>query len=569
MRMSHLFAKTLRHAPAEADTPNHQLMLRAGLAQQLAAGVYSYLPIGWRVMRKIEQIIREEMDRAGGQEVMMPAIQPAEMWAESGRLETMRDVLVRFRDRRERDFVLGPTHEEVVVDLFKRQVQSYRDMPLLVYQIQTKFRDEARPRGGLMRTREFTMKDAYSFDTDWDALDANYQAARAAYTRIFDRCGVPTVPVLADSGAIGGKDSEEFMYLTEVGEDMILLCGTCGYAANEEKADHKKRELPAEEPLPLEEVATPGQKTIDDLVAFLGVPHEKTLKAVFYEAQGEPVFVAIRGDLEVNEAKLRNALKATGLALLDDAGVRKHGLIAGSASPVGLKGVKVVADDSALRSPNLVAGANKPDVHYRNVNYGRDWTADVVADISLARAGDRCPRCGGTLETKRGMEMGHVFKLGTVYTERLQAQFSDEAGELRPAVMGCYGIGVGRVFAGAIEANHDERGIIWPPEIAPYDVHLTALGFDKTGVRESAEQVYQQLQDAGLAVLYDDREDLSAGVKFNDADLLGMPLRVTVSPRSIEAGGAELKRRAEKDARVVPLAEAARAARAMLGGGAT
>ena len=565
MRMSRLFGKTLRNAPADADTANHQLMLRAGLVQQLAAGIYSYLPTGWKVMRKIEQIIREEMDRADGQEVIMPVVQPAELWQESGRIDTMGDVLFHLKDRRERDLILGPTHEEVVVDLFKKQVQSYRDMPLMIYQIQTKMRDEARPRGGLMRVREFTMKDAYSFDTDWDALDGSYQAARAAYTRIFDRCGVPTIPVQADSGAIGGKDSEEFMYLTEVGEDTILLCDRCGYAANEEKADHKKHEMPEEEPLPLEEVATPGQKTIDDLVAFLGVPHARTLKAVFYEIDGGPVFVAIRGDLEVNEAKLRNTLKAVEMALLDEEGVKKHGLVAGSASPVGLKGIKIVADDSVLTSPNLVAGTNKPDVHFRNVNHGRDWTADVVADISLARAGNVCARCGGTLETKRGMEMGHVFKLGTVYTDRLQATFADEAGELKPAVMGCYGIGVGRVFAGAIEANHDERGIIWPPELTPYHVHLVGLGFDKPGVRESAEQVYQQLQDAGFDVLFDDREEGSAGVKFNDADLLGMPVRVTVSPRSIENGGAEIKRRTTKDAQVVALGDAAAAVRGLLG----
>ncbi len=565
MRMSHLFGKTLRNAPSDADTANHQLMLRAGLVQQLAAGVYSYLPIGWRVMRKIEQIIREEMDRAGGQEIVMPAIHPAELWEQSGRIESMADVLFTLKDRREREFVLGPTHEEVVVDLFKRQVQSYRDMPLMVYQIQTKFRDEARPRSGLMRVREFTMKDAYSFDPDWEGLDANYQAARAAYTRIFDRCGIPTVPVLADSGAIGGKDSEEFMYLTEAGEDTVLLCNQCGYAANEEKADHKKEEMPFEEMLPLEEVATPGQTTIDDLVAFLGVPHYKTLKAVFYEAAGAPVFVAIRGDLEVNDAKLRNALKVADVTLLDAAAVRKHGLVAGSASPVGLKGVKIVADDSALNSSNLVAGANQPDVHYRNVNYGRDWTADIVTDISLARAGGACARCGGTLETKRGMEMGHIFKLGTVWTERLDANFSDEDGSLKPAVMGCYGIGVGRVFAGAIEANHDERGIIWPIEIAPYHVHLVGLGLDKPGVRESAEQVYQQLRDATLDVLYDNREEGSAGVKFNDADLLGMPVRITVSPRSLENGGAEVKRRTEKDGEIVPLAGAVAAAKRLLG----
>lgn len=565
MRMSGLFGKTLRNAPAEAETANHQLMLRAGLVQQLAAGIYSYLPIGWRVMRKIEQVIREEMDRAGGQEVVMPAMQPAELWEESGRMQTMADVLVKMQDRRERQFVLGPTHEEVVVSLFKQQVQSYRDMPLMVYQIQTKFRDEARARGGLMRVREFTMKDAYSFDTDWEALDKSYAAARDAYVRILDRCSVPAVPVQADSGAIGGKESEEFLYLFDAGEDTALFCDKCGYAANEEKADHKKQEMPPEEPLALEEVATPGQKTIDELVAFLGVPNTRTLKAVFYEADGAPVFVAIRGDLEVNEAKLRNAVKATELALLDEGGVRKHGLVAGSASPVGLSGVRIVADDTALSSPNLVAGANKPDVHLRNVNHGRDWTADIVTDISLARSGDICANCGGTLETKRGVEVGHVFKLGTVYTERLDAMFTDEAGNAKPAIMGCYGMGVGRVFAAVIEANHDERGIIWPDAMAPYDVHLVGLGFDKPGVRESAEQVYQQLQDAGYDVLFDDRVEGSAGVKFNDADLLGMPVRVTVSPRSIENGGAEVKRRTEKDAQIVALAEAAGAVRGVLG----
>jgi prolyl-tRNA synthetase len=553
MRLSRLFSKTLRNAPADAETANHQLMLRAGLVQQVAAGIYSYLPLGLRVMRKIETIIREEMDRAGGQEVVMPAMQPAEMWQASGRYDTMKDVLVRLRDRRDREMVLGPTHEEVVVELFKRHVQSYRDLPLMVYQVQTKFRDEARPRGGLMRVREFTMKDAYSFDAGWEELDSSYDAARAAYTRIFERCAVPAITVLADSGAIGGKDSEEFIFLSDAGEDTVLLCPACGYAANEEKADHKKTQFAQDVPLPLEEVATPGQKTIDDLVTFLGVPHARTLKAVFYEADGAPVFVAIRGDLEVNEAKLRNALKAVDIALLDDDGVRRHGLVAGSASPVGLNGVRVVADDTVLAARNLVAGANRPDVHLRNVNYERDWRADIVTDISRARAGDACPRCDATLETRRGVELGHVFKLGTVYTERLDARFTDEDGELKPAVMGCYGIGVGRVFASVIEANHDERGIVWPPALAPYAVHLVALGLDKPGVRESAEQVYDQLSGAGIDVLYDDREEGSAGVKFNDADLLGMPVRVTVSPRSIEGGGAEVKRRTEKDARVVAL----------------
>lgn len=554
MRLSRLFGKTLRNAPADAESANHQLMLRAGLVQQLAAGIYSYLPVGWRVMRKIEQIIREEMDRAGGQEIVMPALQPAELWEASGRAQTMKDVLFHLKDRRDRDYVIGPTHEEVTVELFKRQVQSYRDMPILVYQIQTKARDEARPRGGLLRVREFTMKDAYSFDRDWDALDASYRACRDAYTRIFQRCGIPAIPVLADSGAIGGKDSEEFIFLTDIGEDTILLCDTCGYAANAEKADHKKQQFEPEEHLPLEEVATPGQKTIDDLVRFLGVPHHKTLKAVFYEADGHPVFVAIRGDLEVNEAKLRNALKAVDLQLLGDDAVRKHGLVAGSASPVGLgPTITVVADDTATTTHNLVAGANKPDAHLKNVNYGRDWQAQVVTDISLAQAGAVCNRCGGRLEQKRGVEMGHVFKLGTVYTEKLEALYSDEDGALKPAVMGCYGIGVGRVFACAIEANHDERGIIWPPELAPFDVHLVALNLDKPGIRETAEQLYQQLTDAGLQVLYDDRDDAAPGVKFNDADLLGIPLRLTLSPRSLERGGAELKPRTSADSEIIPL----------------
>ena len=564
MRMSKLLLKTMREAPAEAEMPSHQLMLRAGLIAPLAAGLYCFTPLGWRVFRKLEGVIRDEMDQSGAQEVHLPALQPIELWEQTGRDQAMGQTLFRLTDRRERGFALGPTHEEALSFLAGRFIQSYRDLPVMLYQIQTKFRDETRPRGGLVRLREFTMKDAYSFDASWDALDDSYKSARAAYVRIFERCGVPAIPVLADSGAIGGKESEEFIFLTDVGEDTILLCPNCGYAANAEKADHKKRAVPAEDPLALEEVATPAQKTIEDLVKFLRIPHERTLKAVFYDADGTPVFVAIRGDLEVNEAKLRNALKAVEIKLLDDEGVRKHGLVAGSASPVGLKGIKIVADDTALSSANLVAGANKPDVHYLNVNHGRDWTADIVTDISLAQAGSSCANCGSALEEKRGMEMGHVFKLGTVYTERLAASFTDEAGEMKPAIMGCYGIGVGRVFAGAIEANHDERGIIWPRELAPYDVHLVGLGFDKPGVRESAEQVYQQLVDAGMDVLYDDREEGSAGVKFNDADLLGMPVRVTVSPRSIENGGAEIKRRTVKDAQVVPLTDTSSTVRGLL-----
>ncbi|HWQ27401.1 MAG TPA: proline--tRNA ligase, partial [Dehalococcoidia bacterium] len=505
MRMSRLFGRTLRQAPAEAETANHQLMLRAGLVTQLAAGIYSYLPLGWRALRKIEQIVREEMDRAGGQEVHLPALHPAELWEQSGRRTVMGDVLFQLKDRRDRELVLGPTHEEVIVDLFKRHVQSYRELPLLLYQIQTKFRDEPRPRGGLVRTREFTMMDLYSFDADWAGLDASYDAVCEAYRRAFDRCGLPTIAVLADSGAIGGKDSQEFMYLTDVGEDEVILCPACGYAANTEKADHRKLALPDERQLPMEEVATPGQRTIDDLVRFLGVAHHQTLKAVFYEADGAPVFVAIRGDLQVNETKLRNAIKATELRFMDDARVEAYGLVAGSAGPVGLReklpGVRIVADDSAAETHNLVTGANRPDVHLRNVNYGRDWTADVVTDISLATPGAPCPRCEAPLDLRRGIEMGHVFKLGTIYSEAMDAVFLDQDGTQRHPVMGCYGIGIGRILAGVIEEHRDERGIVWPLTVAPYHAHVVAIGIDQPEVRRAAEALVADLEAAGVETL--------------------------------------------------------------------
>lgn len=556
MRLSEFFGKTMRQAPAEAETDNHRLLLRAGLIQQLAAGIYSYLPLGWRIVRKIEQIIREEMDAAGSQELMMPALQPIEIWEASGRREVFGDDLFVLKDRRERNLALGPTHEEVIVDLVKRHVQSYRDLPLLLYQIQTKFRDEPRPRGGLIRLREFTMKDLYSFDVDWDALDVSYQKMLRAYKNVFDRCGVPTVTVQAHSGAIGGRDNQEFMYLCDVGEDEAVICNDCGYAANTETAQIRKRPPDPEEPLPVEEVSTPGIKTIEELARFLDVPAWKTLKAVFYSADGQPAFVAIRGDLEVNETKLCAALGAAELRLMDDREVEATGLVAGAASPRDLKGVRVVADDSAAGSPNLVGGANRPDTHLRNVNYDRDWSADVVADIALARDGDPCFSCGSKLRHQRGIEMGHVFKLGTVYSEKLGATFLDREGTARAAVMGCYGIGVERLLAAVIEANHDEKGIIWPASLAPYDAHLVALNAERAGVAEAADRLYADLQAAGVDVLYDDREE-SPGVKFNDADLLGMPLRITVSPRTLEKGAVELKGRRETEHTLCPLERAA------------
>jgi prolyl-tRNA synthetase len=580
MKMTSLFGRTLREAPAEAEHDSHRLLLRAGLVMQEAAGIYAYLPLGWRVLRKIEQIVREEMDRAGGQEILMPVLSPAELWEESGRIREYGPTLMTLTDRRERTFVLGPTHEEVVVDLFRRNVQSYKDLPQLLYQIQTKFRDEPRPRMGLVRGREFGMMDLYSFHADEADLDRAYQAMYDAYVRVYDRAGVPATVVDADSGAIGGKESQEFMLLTPIGEDEILLCPNCGYAANTEKAELKKREVPQELPKPLEEVKTPGQKTIEDLVRFLGVEPWQTLKAVFYSAtwtgaagdgdgrsastHSEPVFVAIRGDLEVNEVKLKNALKALDLRLMSDEEVAAAKLVAGSASPVGLKGIRTVADDSVLNSPNLVAGANKPDFHLRNVNHGRDWQADTIADIALARAGDPCGRCGTPLESARGIEMGHIFKLGTRYSERMNANFLDAEGVSQPAIMGCYGIGTSRLLQCVIEANHDERGIVWPATVAPYQLHLVGLNLERTEIASKAQSLYDALCQAGIDVLYDDRPDVTAGVKFNDADLLGLPVRVTVSPRSLEKGAVEVKRRSGTDVDLVPYDEAVETLQSLL-----
>ena len=552
MRYSQLFGKTLRQVPAEADTENYQLILRAALVSQLAAGIFSYLPIGWRAIRKIENVIREEMDAAGSQEIHMPVIHPAELWDESGRREGFGQTLFTLVDRRERTLVLGPTHEEVVVDLVRRHVQSYRDLPLLLYQIQTKLRDEARPRGGLVRVREFIMKDLYSFDATWEGLDESYDRMYRAYANIFRRCGIPTVAVAADSGAIGGKDSQEFLYLTPIGEDTALICIGCGYAANAEKAAFRKAAAAPEEPRALEPIATPGITTIEDLAAFLRLPASKTLKAVFYRTERGPVFVAIRGDMAVNEVKLKNSLKVNDLELMGPDDVRRAGLVAGSASPVGLTSVTIVADDAVPESPNLVAGANRPDTHLRNVNYERDWHADIVTDLALAGDGDVCAQCGNRLEARRGIEMGHVFKLGTLYSEKMGATFLDAGGQSQLCIMGCYGIGVDRMLAALVEANHDKDGIIWPSEVAPFAVHLVGLNLDRPEVRQAAEQVYASLLQAGTEVLYDDRDE-AAGVKFKDADLLGMPVRVTVSPRSLERNAAELRGRAQKTASDAPL----------------
>jgi prolyl-tRNA synthetase len=565
MRMSKLMLKTLREAPSEAELESHKLLLRAGLVTTFAAGLYAFTPLGWRVIRKIEQIIRDEMDATGAQEVRLPELNPVELWEQSGRAQTMGQTLFRLADRKERGFVLGPTHEEGMSFLASRHIQSYRDLPVTLYQIETKFRDEQRPRGGLVRLREFTMKDAYSFDTSWETLDASYAAAYDAYVRIFARAGVPVIPVAADSGAIGGKESQEFIYLTEDGEDEILRCPGCGYAANAEKAEFTPAPAVAAEPAPLEKVATPGQRTIADLAKFLGIEERQTVKAVFYKADGQPVFVAIRGDLDVNEVKLKNALKAQDVDPMDEAMVKRLGLIAGSASAVGLTGMKIVADPTAVDASNLVGGANEDGFHYLNTNHGRDWKADVVANVALARAGDHCAMCGTPLEVRRGMEMGHVFKLGTIYAESIGVQYLDEGGERRPCVMGCYGIGVERMLAAVIEANHDDNGIIWPAGVAPYDAHVVVLNGDQDAVAAALDELESSAAAARIALLVDDRSD-SAGIKFKDADLLGMPGRITVSPRALEKGGVEFRSRRTGETTVIPLDGAIDAIRAALGG---
>jgi len=581
MRLSRSFGKTLRDAPADAETASHKYLIRAAFVQQVAAGIYSYLPLGQRSLTKISNIIREEMDRAGAQEVSMPVVQPRELWERSGRADTYQPPLASLKDRRGRDMVLAPTHEETTTFMAAANLESYRDLPFNLYQIQTKFRDEARPRAGLLRVREFEMKDAYSFDKDEDGLDVSFQAMAAAYHRIFKRAGIDVKMVEADSGPIGGKDSNEFVLLAESGEDTIFVCSdeNCSYAANAEKAEFKKPAAESEEPRDLEEVHTPGIKTIEGLAKFLEMPVSKTVKAVFYAPEKSTgdgiVFVSIRGDLEVNETKLRNAMGGAEPRLATPAEVAAAGLVAGSASAIGLDAddgprsrVKItsIVDDSVVDSPNLVAGANKTDYHFKNSNYGRDFTGDIVTDIALAREGDACPNdCEGHLVAHRGVEVGHIFKLGTKYSEAMGATFIDEDGSEKYALMGCYGIGVGRLLAATIEANHDDKGMILPRVIAPYEVYLAGLNTNDETVVASAAKFYEDLSSAGVEVLYDDR-DVPPGVKFNDADLIGLPLRVVVSSRGLTNGEIEMKRRDADEATMAPLADGVEAVKAALDG---
>ncbi len=552
MRLSKLLGNTLREVPAEAEMISHQLLLRAGMIRQLAAGIYSYLPLGWRVLQKIEDIIREEMNAIDGQEMQMPSVHPAELWQETGRYSEAGPVLVRFRDRNERELVLGITHEEVITDLARREISSYRQLPFMIYQIQTKFRDEPRSRGGLVRLREFAMKDGYSFHADQADLDAYYPRVYQAYLNSFHRCGLEVLVVEAHPGMMGGGASHEFMLVNEAGEDTLVVCDHCGYAANAESALAQRTEIPKEQERDVEEVATPGMTTIEEVAGYLGVKREQTLKAIFYMAGDQLVFVIIRGDLEVNETKVAHLVGTADLRLALDEEVERMSIVAGYASPVGLQAkVKIVADESIRSGSNFAAGGNKAGYHLRNVNYPRDFQVDLLGDIAAVREGDPCAHCGKELRLTRGIELGHIFKLGTKYSEALGATFLDREGQKRPLFMGCYGIGTGRLMAAVIEQSHDEHGIIWPSSIAPYHIHLIALGTNPQVV-ETAESLYEELQTKGYETLYDDRDE-TAGVKFNDADLMGIPLRLTISRRTLEAAGVEVKLRQDKEYQVVTL----------------
>ncbi|HEY7591135.1 MAG TPA: proline--tRNA ligase [Candidatus Limnocylindrales bacterium] len=546
MRLSQLFFASLRDDPAEAEMPSHRLLLRAGYVRQLGSGIYSLLPLGYRATKRVEQVIREEIDRIGGQELLMPVVHPAELWKESGRYQKIGPEMVRFEDRGGRDMVLAMTHEEVVADLVRGLVQSYRQLPVIVYHFQTKFRDEPRSRGGLIRVREFTMKDSYSIDVDEAGLDRSYRLHYEAYERIFKRLGLDTIAVGADVGIMGGSEAHEFMVLNDYGEDTLVLCPSGDYAANQQIAAVRKPEPPKGAPLPIEEVATPGTTTIATLAAFLGVGEDRTAKAAFFvTGDGRLVTAIVRGDFDVNETKLSNAVKAIGgirPAQVDE--IKAAGMEPGYGSPVGARNTAVVVDDLAAKSPNLVAGANKVGFHLRNVNVGRDFKPDIVADITNAREGDPCPTCGKPLELKKGIEVGNIFKLGTDFTVALDAAFLAEDGTRVHPIMGSYGIGLGRNLAVIVEAHHDDKGIVWPAEVAPYPAHLVALGAAREPrVTETAERLHQVALDAGREILYDDRDE-SPGVKLTDAELLGMPTILTVSPRSLAAGGVEVTDRA-------------------------
>ncbi len=566
MRMSSLLSQTLREAPSDAEITSHQLLIRAGYIRQLAAGIFTTMPLAKRSLTKIENIMRDEMDKIGGQEMSMPVVHPAEIWKATGRWEKVGPEMGRFQDRNGRDMVLAMTHEEAVVDIIKDEIQSYRQLPMLIYHIQTKWRDDPRPRAGLIRVREFTMKDSYSLDRDWAGLDLQYANHYRAYFNIFGRCKLPVIAVESDVGMMGGNMAHEYMYLTQVGEDTLLICDKCGYSANRQIAELQKEKAAEEKPKKLKKVATPDAKTIIDLAELLEIQEKKTAKAVFMMAaiqdqEGEKeklVFAIVRGDMDLNETKLLNAIGAKQLRPAEESEIAASDAVPGYASPVGLKNILVIVDDLIPESPNLVAGANEEGFHFMNVNYGRDFVADVVTDIVAARDGDACPKCGSPMKAVRGVEVGNIFKLGTWYSEAVGATFQDAEGIEKPVVMGSYGIGSGRLLASVAEEYNDKYGLIMPITIAPYEVHLVELIGGKgesEKVHRTSEKLYQDLLQAGVEVLFDDRDE-SPGVKFNDADLIGIPLRLTVGHRALQEGGIETKIRHETGKKMIPLDKA-------------
>lgn len=542
MKMSQMYIPTLKETPADAEVISHQLMLRAGLMRKLSSGIYTYLPLGYRVIRKFEDIVREELNKAGAQELLLPALQPAELWEESGRFQNYGPELMRLKDRHGRDFCLGPTHEEVITDLVRDEVRSYKELPLNLYQIQSKYRDEIRPRFGVLRGREFIMKDAYSFDIDEDGLQESYQKMYDAYCNIYSRCGLEYRPVEADTGAIGGSDSHEFMVLADAGEDIVVYCEECNYAANLELAKSKSETVKNnEEAKELEIIDTPDITTIEELVAELDLPAEKMIKAVLYQGKDEIILALVRGDYQVNDIKLGNLLDIVNLELISDEAYESLNTVKGFTGPVNLDNVRIIADELVMEVVNGVAGANQVDKHYVNVNPRRDFEIGEVADIREVKEGEKCIHCGGHLSLTPGIEVGQVFKLGTKYSEPLGATFLDENGKSKPMVMGCYGIGITRTVAAAIEQNHDEYGIVWPKALAPFLVEILVLGKNNE-VSERAEQIYHELTSEGIDVLLDDRKE-RAGVKFNDADLIGCPIRITIGGRSLKEGTLEVKLR--------------------------
>lgn len=553
MKMTNLYAPTLREVPAEAEVPSHQLMLRAGMIRKAAGGVYSYLPLAWRTLRKIEQIVREEMDAKGGQEIAMPIVQPAEIWQQTGRWDVYGDEMFRLKDRHQRDFCLGPTHEEMVTTLVKQDVRSYRQLPLLVYQIQNKYRDEIRPRFGLMRGREFIMKDLYSFDRDTAGLEISYKKMYDAYSQIFSRCGLEFRPVEADPGAIGGSGTHEFMVIADSGEAAIAYCDGCDFAANVEKAELLPLTSVAEAEKPLETVATPGKKTINDVAGYLSLSADRLIKSLAFITEKGPVLALIRGDHEVNEIKLANLLNVLQLEMAGEKEIQSlfHSE-PGYIGPVGLTTVTIVADASVMNLHNAVCGANEADRHFTNVLPRRDIKPTHVADIRLIREGDPCPRCSSPVKTARGIEVGQVFKLHTKYSQALDATYLDENGQEQLMVMGCYGVGVSRTMAAAIEQHHDADGIIWPASIAPYQVVIVPINTKDEPQMTMAEQIYRELSAVGVEVVLDDREERS-GVKFKDADLIGYPLRITVGPKALKENCVELKVRRTKESLLLPL----------------